>query len=276
MLESIYVPDTGKIEQSLSPERDFPLRPEGANVRYALCSSPRSGSSLVAAMLHATSLAGDPLEYLNNKWIGFQTGSNSATDANFDVERYLADWEKRRTSPNGMFGIKLHYSQMRRVWRGKEEAAARYLAAYDHRILLTRRDKVAQAVSLHRALATQVWSSRDMRHAAKDARDEVGEVGFDAVRIAELMVLLLKEEERWRDFLQTHRLTFSEFCYEDFVCDYADQSARLIKLLGIDRLVKTIPPPQLKRQGSNDDPLIGQFRQAIGLGAAPAKSGMEH
>lgn len=219
-------------------------------------------------MLYATGSAGDPLEYLNNKWMTLQLQSNPAADPDFNVDRFLGDWEKRRTSPNGVFGIKLHYYQMRRVWRGNDRAAARYLGGYDHRILLSRRDKIAQAVSLYRAITTQIWSSRDLQYSDNShAHEKNNTVNFDASRIAKLMALLTKEEERWRSFMQTHELSFSELCYEDFLEDYAGQSLRLLKLLGIELKDESIPPPQLKRQSQDDDPMIEQFKKTVGLRA---------
>lgn len=131
---------------------------------------------------------------------------------------------------------------------------------------MSRRDKIAQAVSLYRAVTTQIWSSLDLQYSDNNyAHAKNKTVNFDASRIAKLMSLLTKEEEHWRSFMQTHELSFSELCYEDFVEDYVGQSLRLLKLLGVELKGESIPPPQLKRQSQDDDPMIVQFKKTVGL-----------
>ncbi len=216
-------------------------------------------------MLYETGLAGDPLEYLNDEWINVHLRSNSRRQEDFNVDRYLDEWETRRTSPNGLFGIKLHYHQMRRIWRGREQEATRWFGELDQRVLLTRRDKIAQAVSLYRALTSQVWTSQDSKYSGDDNPSKNRGVEFNVVRIAELLTFLIKEEDAWRNYMKANNLPFVEFCYEDFIKDYTGESARLLKFLGINLDARKIPPPPLARQGQDNDPLILQFRQAIGF-----------
>lgn len=265
MFTSAYTPNSKQIEDYFSPDRDFALRPQGADFRYVLCSSPRSGSTLIASMLHATGRAGDPLEYLNDQWIRVFMRTNPGPPDNFDVGSYLAGWEARRTSPNGIFGIKLHYHQMRRTWRGREREAVDRLGSYDRHILLVRRDKIAQAVSLYRAIASQMWTSKDVSHVDAGNSAKKREVDFNPVRIAELLAFLIKEEEGWRSFLRANNIPFAESIYENFVSDYAAESVKLLELLGMDSKAEDIPPPQLSRQSQGADPLIEQFRRHIGL-----------
>lgn len=262
MLTSAYIPDVRQVEDFFSSKRDFAIRPQGADYKYVLCSSPRSGSTLIASMLYATGIAGDPLEYLNDQWISVHMQSASRRMEDFNVDGYLAEWETRRTSPNGIFGIKLHHHQMRRMWRGREKEAAVWLGAFDRRILLIRRDKVAQAVSLYRAITSQMWTSKDSQLSEGSSRT----VDFNPVRIAELLVFLIKEEEGWRNYMKTNELPFIELYYEDFVNDYVCESLRLLKLLGMESYkAEDVPPPQLARQGRDRDPLIEQFRRTLGL-----------
>ena len=260
-----YLPDTKRIEAYLSPDRDLPLRLDGAGSRFVLCTTPRSGSSLIASMLHATGQAGDPLEYLNDQWIDVQSRLDAASVMDFNVARYLGAWETRRTSPNGLFGIKVHYYQMKRAWRGQDSEAARVLENFDNRILLTRRDKIAQAVSLFRAITSQAWTSRDLAPVSVQKPT----VRFDPSRIAELMALLIKQEDGWRSFMKTFELPYTEFCYEDFVANYAGQSMCLLDSLGVRINEHAIPPPQLKKQSQERDPMIEQFKLAIGLEPGP-------
>lgn len=265
MFDSLYIPNARQIEDHFSTNRDFPNCPQGADFKFVLCTSPRSGSTLIASMLYATRIAGDPIEYLNNQWIKVHQQLNAPASQDFDILHYLREWETRRTSPNGVFGIKLHYHQMRRAWRGRKESAAQYLKGYDKHLLLIRRDKVAQAVSLYRAINTQIWSSEDTAYLDAGATVRNQPVEFNVTRIAELLAFLIKEEEGWRDYLKTNNLPFVEFFYEDFLADYSGASLALLKQLGFNLKAEDLPSPQLEKQSSHGDLLIEQFRQALGL-----------
>ncbi len=260
-----------KIDYLMSVERDFALRPAGAASRYALLSTPRCGSNLVGDMLHATGCAGDPQEYLNARLIaGFVRSKKPAVNAKIALRDYLMEMETRRSSPNGVFGIKIHYEHLLDVWKGREAEAAPLLRGYDRLVLLSRRDKIAQAVSLYKARVTQIWSSLDIKFLDEDDPRRLRKATYDPVSIAQALADLIKQEIGWRSFLQAHELPFIELCYEDFVADYAGQSARLLHALGIG--IEHAPAaPRLQRQGRENDPMIEAFRQAIGAESLAAQ-----
>jgi len=255
-----------KIDFLMSPERDFEPRPEGASFRYVLCSTPRCGSNLVGEMLRETGLAGDPHEYLNQRYIAGFLRTREDKTRKLDVKDYLAQLERRRTSPNGVFGVKIHFEHLESLWKGRKKAAAAFLRGFDKFVLLTRRDKIAQAVSLYKARETQIWSSLDYDFLDADDPRRAIKPGFDAVRIAKALSDLIADETHWRTLLESQSLPYVELCYEDVVADYAGQRTKLLAALGIDA-AKAAAAPGLKKQGADNDPLIAQFKQHIGLGA---------
>lgn len=259
-----------KIDFLMSTERDFPVRPEGAATRYVLCSTPRCGSNLVGEMLHGTGLAGDPQEYLNTRYInGFMRLRGEPEAKTLDLAAYMADLERRRTTPNGVFGVKIHFEHIDSVWKGRSNAAVKFLQRFDKFVLLSRRDKIAQAVSLYKARATQIWSSTDYQFMAEDDPRRSIKPEFDPAAIAKALKDLITDDAQWRELLTQHGLPHVELCYEDFVADYAGQGRRLLSELGIPE-DKAAAGPKLKKQGADNDPLIAQFRQYIGLPAQAA------
>jgi LPS sulfotransferase NodH len=82
---------------------------EAAEVRvsYMICSLPRTGSSLLCELLAGTLLAGLPAEY-------FRPDRIAMLRRRWRVESfddYLGALLGRKTSPNGVFGIKVHWGQ---------------------------------------------------------------------------------------------------------------------------------------------------------------------
>lgn len=249
------------LEHYFSSKRDFTPSPEGIKLRYVLCSSPRSGSTLISDMLYRIGLAGDPLEYFNKKLLDYYQKHYGKTG----IDAYLEDIERRRTSPNGIFGIKLHYYQAAMVWKGRESEGLTHLARYDKKILITRRDKIAQAVSLYRAQKTQIWSSEDKSFMSdNDPRKKI-EVPYDPVRIAYALSQLINEEAGWRNLLEQAGIPFTEICYETYVADYEKQSAKLLQSLGVNLGEEQISAPTLKKQSENIDPMIERFKRDLGL-----------
>ncbi len=251
-----------KLDYLMSPERDAPNRPAGAERRYALLSTPRCGSNLVGDMLQATGAAGDPMEYLNGRYIAAWARLRGAP-LQFDMARYMAEMETRRTTPNGFFGVKIHFEHLQQIWNGRELAAAQWLRRYDRVVLLWRRDKIAQAVSLHKARVTQIWSSQDLQFLPPDDPRRLIKATYSAPAIAQALADLVKQEDGWRRFLAQHQIAHTELCYEDFVHDYAGQSRQLLAVLGIES-AQLPQAPRLTRQGVDNDPMIDAFRREIG------------
>ena len=143
------------------------------HVSYIVCSMPRSGSSLLCDVLAGTELAGAPTEYLDlNQMEAFQREWEVS-----GLEEYLAALRDRKTSPNGVFGLKAHFHQLRDVL-GERDLDAEFPGL--RFVYIRRRDHVRQAVSWARANQTGQWASdHPVRHP--------GEPRFDQAEIAALI-----------------------------------------------------------------------------------------
>src|SRR5579871_4142472 len=69
--------------------------------RYAVIFTARSGSSWLTNVLAETKLLGYPEEYLNPNFIRGVAGAVNSTVP----EEFLAGLQRRRQSPNGVFGL---------------------------------------------------------------------------------------------------------------------------------------------------------------------------
>ena len=262
--------NVAKIDALMSTERDCAWREDGASFRYLLCSTARCGSNLISDALQQTGLAGDPMEYLNPRYMaGYIRSQNQAQTTNADskkigIRRYLRALEQRRSSANGYFGVKVHFEHLTRMYK-QLDSAKPLLQNFDRIVMLRRRDKIAQAVSLHKARVTQIWSSQDRQYLdPKDPR-LTRQAEFDPVAIARALFDLVAQENGWERLLRRLELPFETFWYEDWVANRDAESLRLMQALDLADHVSEVKAPTLARQGQDNDPMVAEFRQALGL-----------
>ncbi len=251
-----------KIDYLMSYERDFPIRTK-SRYRYALLSTPRCGSNMVSDMLHQTGVAGDPLEYLNSRFIaGYLRLKGRDHSSPIVLSQYLEEMESRRTSKNGYFGIKIHFEHMARVFSDTRNFLD-YLNLCDRVIFLRRRDKISQAVSLYKARVTQIWSSMDYEFIdPTDPRLSVT-VGFDPVAIGRALADVLTQEFGWEALLRRHNIEHKEVWYEDLTLDFSEKSGELLSYLQLSDFIGQIRPPRTQKQGGDTQSHIRQFRQIL-------------
>jgi len=258
-----------QIDEVMGPDRDLACEPAQTRIRYLLCSTPRSGSTMIAGALRATGVAGDPLEYLNPRLMWGWVRRSGCSPSAFDVLDYLRQIEALRTSPGGVFGMKVHSYQLPLIW-GKDWAAIRaFLASFDHLVFLTRRDKLAQAVSLYRAQVTQIWTSDDYRFLdADDPRLRV-QAGFRADLIASALHQIARGEAGWARLIRVSGRPVTTIEYEAALEDMPGTLSAVLGLLGLPDV--TPAPHGLAKQGATDDPLLRQFRIYLGPSDGPRR-----
>jgi len=149
------------------------------------------------------------------------------------------------TTPNGVFAAKLMWAHLldlaERLGREPDAAllAERFPAPrYVH---VTRDDKVAQAVSLWRAVQTREWRAGDVVERG-DAVYHAGGVGHLAARLAE-------EDAAWRDWFAAQGVEPLTIVYEDLAANPRAATAAVLEHLG--EGPADIPEPPLRRQGDD-------------------------
>jgi len=120
--------------------------------RYLIFSTQRTGSELLCAYLRERAI-GVPLEYFGPASLAERLDCLDGNGRTM-FQRYVPLLEAKRTTPNGIFGMKLHPGQLEALSESNDEKAIRFLDLFGKIIVLRRRDKVLQAISLARAIIT--------------------------------------------------------------------------------------------------------------------------
>ncbi len=228
------------------------------SLSYIIATAPRTGSSLLSEALTATARAGRPDEFFD------PTPGNEAHWARHhkapEGAGYLDRIVDATRTPNGVFGFKLHWHQVPSL-RARLVQALPAPGAPDSRpildllrerlpgtrfIWLSRRNKVAQAISYYRATRTQVWrASNDGRY--PDAAPACVP-HFDRAAIGEFLQTVKAMDSGWRRFFQHHKIPALVVVYEDFVESYAPTVRAVLKFLDLRYDDVVLPPPTLRQQ----------------------------
>ncbi len=237
----------------MSRDRDPPAG-SSTRFRYAILSTPRCGSTLLARALEATGCLGVPHEYLNPNALAAWRVIEGRDPP--PIEDYLGEMERRRTSASGSFGIKVHYRQfVQHFGQAAEQHALAFLQRQDRLILSYRRDKLAQAVSYHRARVSGVWSSE---HAALFGNRTPKRAVFDAAALETCLREVEEGERAWRKLLEGR--LFLPVALEDLANDYTTTMRRALAWLGCADC-RPIDPPTAPVPAPPDDTLEAEFRR---------------
>jgi LPS sulfotransferase NodH len=250
---------TDKHLREMSPERDFP-GPTPVTLRYGILSSPRSGSTLLGRFLHETKLAGDPQEYFNPPLIALERKRSG--NAKLGMNKFLHLMESRRTSPNGVFGLKMHYSQLMAVFNTNKpnDNVVKYLRGLDKLVWIRRRDRLGQAISQAVAIRTNVWSSEDSRF------ERNPDVQIHPYEVVGALNIVARDDAGWEQLIKRVPLTVHEVWMEDLVADYENQARAVLRHLGIDKDVAAIPPQPIEKQsGELNQRLRHEVHAYLGL-----------
>jgi len=205
-------------------EFDFPAYSGKPKKTYLICSTGRSGSTLLCSLLGSTGLMGMPHEYFHvaqhsqqllKRLLPTVTGKITS-DSYFDAV------VKHRTSPNGVFGIKAHLDQCLPSF--KNGFIPRYFGKI-HYVVIRRSDLVAQAVSLVIASQTGKWTSHE--NAAKDPQ-------YSYKSIGQALSSTIYKNFLWTHFFAVNGINACEVIYEQILENPTAEVQRIADFMGID------------------------------------------
>jgi LPS sulfotransferase NodH len=166
--------------------RPFPKK------RFGIFFTPRSGSSWVTEIATKSGLLGNPGEFFNPNFVPKIARAMRADT----IERYCAVLQRRK-SPRGIFGFEITYFQLERVF-GSEAAFLREFPPDLPYVYLTRRNIVLQAVSLAKAVETEVFHSAQAT--AEDLARADREFAYDPEKIRHWLAHIVEMEKRFERF----------------------------------------------------------------------------
>jgi trehalose 2-sulfotransferase len=240
-------------DERLDFKRFAPLRRS-----YIIASSSRSGSSHLCLSLWRTGLLGAPAEYLNSGILLPILVNRLSASSHAD---YVVKLLARRTSRNGVFGMKAHFRHFKN-----------FLVAYPKLlevlspvtyVEIGRQDKIAQAVSMAKALQTNQWRSWT-------PEGQKSALHYDHELIASCLKDLEQQEIDWRSWFEAYNITPFHVTYEDFIADPAAVVRDIVELLGVqdDERDQVNVPPALKQADETNQEWIDRFRRQMRGGTA--------
>jgi trehalose 2-sulfotransferase len=195
--------------------------------RYVVVFTARSGSSWLTNVLSETKQLGFPEEYLNPNFIrGVATAVNSIVP-----EEFLAGLQRRRQSPNGVFGIEARELDIEAF------GADCFFKIFGHNTIffnLWRDNLVAQAVSLFRAVETQQFH---IKQGEKTAAPPL----YNTKGIGKWMLQLAMQENANLKMLQHRERPFINLCYEQMVSNRKQTLRIFAHALDVELTTETLP-----------------------------------
>lgn len=268
---------------------EIPWRVEG--ISYLVCSTQRSGSTLLCELLRATEVAGVPDEYFERLR---ETGLPRQPQQYFndpsvrDIAERLTPtvpgqpeqpgefepWFRyalqRGTTTNGVFGAKMMWNYLDEFKLRMAELPGLGDLSFNERldvvfprlkvIFMRRRDKVAQAVSLWKAIQTQQWRTESESDSEQVEADDTSGIEYDYRAIEYLLNELHRWDARWEEwFHATGREPIRVF-YDEFTVSRATTIGRVLDALGIDPPAPQGKKPMRRQADDRSRDWVARFR----------------
>jgi LPS sulfotransferase NodH len=188
------VATVGKRKDELPPGQELyrgrhDLPETAPSLRYLIFSSQRTGSNYLCRRLcNVKDRFGLPSEYLHPKAIammGRRLLPDAKPDERVPLGKYLRGLERVRTTADGAFGIKVQPLQILALAQKDKKSLLNFIGRFDRIVLMTRRDKLGQAISGAIAAQTGKWF------------DDGKEPDLDASQIASLFPAIAQNMARY-------------------------------------------------------------------------------
>lgn len=237
------------IETGYEGKYDFPPRGGPPVLTYMLASVPRTGSTYLSHLLWRTGCLGAPLEYLNFDPAGPYGFAHASASQQQSLWRSVL---RRRTSPNGVFGVKCFPQQLHQLQQANPELLSGVFSAlFSNRhppqvVWLGRRDADRHAISYARAILSGVW--RKEQESGGGAR-----VDYSGIAIERARRILDGQAAAWEEMFRDLRIEPLRLWYEDVVAAPGEAAQRVADHLGIPlRPEAAIDVPMIERQAQAD------------------------
>jgi len=246
---------------------------------YMICTSPRSGSTLLCKLLAATGVAGNPGSLFHEPslsgWLDYYGLKDDETSSEPDklktVFKAALDKGKGRTA---LFGLRMQRksfpffsAQLKKLHPGLSGDVRRIEAAFGRTLFihLTREDKLAQAVSFVKAEQSGLW------HKAPDGTElerlsEPVEPVYDAAKIGRHVETMTAHDRDWEAWFGSQGLEPLRITYDSLSADPEKQLSRIFTCLRLDPdAAKGIAPPVARLSDAVNRDWMERYRTDKGL-----------
>ncbi len=241
---------------------------------YVICSSPRSGTTLLCDLLTETRVAGRPDSFFRGEsrewWAEYFNVSTSGCESLLDFDQaYLNAVVEEGRHETPVFGMRVMWEslgdllyRLGHFFPDETSDRARLEQAFGSLtyIHLSRYDKIAQAVSHLRAEQSGLWH----RHADGTERERMKpteETVYDAQRIAKLVAEAVSHDTAWEAWFEQHHISPVHIAYEDLSKEPRAVLARILAAIGQDpKIAISIEPKTSKLANAESLEWISRFR----------------
>ena len=217
---------------------------------YVLCTSPRSGSTLLCRLLAASGIAGQPESYFHapsvESWAAELSrppapGGDALAFLRAVVDAAIAEG----TAGTGLFGLRLQrhsfdffLAQLARLHPAPRRDRDRFEAAFGRTLFihLTRADKLAQAVSIVKAEQSGLWHVRPDGSELERLKPHQDPV-YDGAAIRRHRDEMLAMDRQWGDWFAQQGIEPLSLTYDELAADPRATLARVLRALGLDARV---------------------------------------
>jgi len=221
---------------------------------YIICTSPRSGSTLLCGLLRDSGVAGDPQSYFHRTALADWRAGLNLPDT-VPLPDILNAAKSAGTAGTGMFGLRLQrhsaaffFEQLARQYPQVSDDVARFEACFGETcfIHLTRQNKVEQSVSLVRALQSGLWHlNADGTEHERTAPDKPPH--YDQEAIAAEYKTLNQYDVAWQDWFAAQNIAPLRITYEDLATDPIATTRQVLSFLEIEGYRALTIEPELRK-----------------------------
>jgi LPS sulfotransferase NodH len=205
---------------------------------YCILITPRSGSTWLTRRISRLDVLSCPEEYFIAEEFANTLQYNPGRDV-YEVFDIIA--QKSCTS-DGLFGFEMSYFDLEEFER--EARLVDVMLGERHFFYLSRRNFVAQAISLHTAVESQVF------HTFGEGKvpPQRPAVPYDDDKIMYWVCHILQQEFGIRQWLRANKIRPVTLCYEELLEDIDGAVARIARHLGVDLAgARMRPTPQTEK-----------------------------
>jgi LPS sulfotransferase NodH len=239
-----------------------------------VCTTPRSGSWLLSDLLERTQKIGMAQEYFHVNYVAAVAQQHGLASRAITGE-YLGEITRRTQSEGRIFSSKLHWLQINQLVDAlrlvhPDLAAAQKTAPElidaswpgTRYLYLTRRDKARQAISLFRALRSDVWWERADEPGAAVPTEGEPEPIPDYLAIRWLEDDLAWQEAEWRRYFEVFGLEAFKVVYEELCAEPGRIVGAALEWLGVETTATLDGPSRLRRQaGAETETAYAEYMQ---------------
>lgn len=245
---------------------------------YIICTSPRSGSTLLCKLLSDSKVAGHPASYFHattlEEWQAYFGLPEDYSSDRTAVRAVFRAAMVKGTAETGIFGMRLQrhsfdffIKQLALLNPDPRSDTARLEAEFGRVLFihLTRQDKVEQAVSYVKAQQSGLW------HAAPDGR-ELERLSapqspvYDPQAIRTQFQTMNNYERQWQAWFKAEKITPLQLTYADLSLAPQAVLCAVLDKLGLDPQAATnVLPAVAKLSDRTNHDWAKRFRAETGL-----------